>query len=56
MLFDTFADGETVYYDIEPDNVLSVNISLINDDNEYKKFCILSMIFILCGFIFSHTF
>lgn len=35
--FDTFADGETVYYDIEPDNVLSVNISLINDDNEYKK-------------------
>lgn len=35
--FDTYADGDTVHYSLEPNNVLSINISLINNDSAYKK-------------------
>lgn len=35
--FDTQNDGETVYYIEEPANILSVNVSMIQNNNGYEK-------------------
>lgn len=35
--FDIKADCETVYYVKEPENVLSVNVSLVQNEKQYKK-------------------
>ena len=35
--FNIKADGETIYYIREPENILSVNASLIQNEEQYEK-------------------